>query len=44
LLGVTPKTYLPNYREFYELRLFTPGPDSVRDIRLAGTDGAFRVP
>ncbi|HVC13188.1 MAG TPA: nitrilase-related carbon-nitrogen hydrolase, partial [Burkholderiales bacterium] len=25
LLGVVPKTYLPNYREFYELRQFTPG-------------------
>ena len=25
ILGVTPKTYLPNYREFYELRQFTPG-------------------
>ncbi len=25
LFGVAPKTYLPNYREFYELRQFTPG-------------------
>jgi NAD+ synthase (glutamine-hydrolysing) len=25
LLGIAPKTYLPNYREFYELRQFTPG-------------------
>src|SRR5690242_18636222 len=25
LLGVVPKTYLPNYREFYELRQFAPG-------------------
>jgi NAD+ synthase (glutamine-hydrolysing) len=25
VLGVTPKTYLPNYREFYERRQFTPG-------------------
>jgi NAD+ synthase (glutamine-hydrolysing) len=24
LLGIVPKTYLPNYREFYELRQFTP--------------------
>src|SRR5258705_4053864 len=24
LLGVVPQTYLPNYREFYELRQFTP--------------------
>jgi len=24
ILGVVPKTYLPNYREFYEARQFTP--------------------
>ena len=24
VLGVVPKTYLPNYREFYEARQFTP--------------------
>jgi NAD+ synthase (glutamine-hydrolysing) len=27
VLGVVPKTYLPNYREFYEARQFTPGED-----------------
>ena len=31
LLGVAPKSYLPNYREFYEKRWFAPG----RDIRGA---------
>jgi NAD+ synthase (glutamine-hydrolysing) len=30
ILGVTPKTYLPNYREFYELRQFTPGDVTAR--------------
>jgi NAD+ synthase (glutamine-hydrolysing) len=30
ILGVTPKTYLPNYREFYELRQFTPGDAAAR--------------
>lgn len=25
LLGIVPKTYLPNYREFYEARQFAPG-------------------
>jgi NAD+ synthase (glutamine-hydrolysing) len=25
LLGVVPKTYLPNYKEFYDARYFTPG-------------------
>jgi NAD+ synthase (glutamine-hydrolysing) len=32
ILGVTPKTYLPNYREFYELRQFTPGDVALRPI------------
>ena len=37
ILGVTPKTYLPNYREFYELRQFTPGDAGLRPlIDLAG--------
>jgi NAD+ synthase (glutamine-hydrolysing) len=32
ILGVTPKTYLPNYREFYELRQFTPGDVASRTV------------
>jgi NAD+ synthase (glutamine-hydrolysing) len=37
ILGVTPKTYLPNYREFYELRQFTPGDVAARGtIELLG--------
>jgi len=37
ILGVVPKTFLPNYREFYELRQFTPG-DACRreEIDLCG--------
>jgi NAD+ synthase (glutamine-hydrolysing) len=34
ILGVTAKSYLPNYREFYELRQFTPGDQHVRNIEL----------
>ncbi|HTN43125.1 MAG TPA: NAD(+) synthase [Nitrospiria bacterium] len=30
LLGVVPKTYLPNYREFYELRQFVPADCALR--------------
>jgi NAD+ synthase (glutamine-hydrolysing) len=41
LLGVVPKTYLPNYREFYELRQFTPAGDMVREIDLAGQRAPF---
>jgi NAD+ synthase (glutamine-hydrolysing) len=29
ILGITPKTYLPNYREFYEKRQFTSGAKAV---------------
>ena len=37
LLGVVPKTYLPNYREFYEARQFTPGDTAAcAEIELAG--------
>ncbi|MCZ7563849.1 MAG: NAD(+) synthase [Burkholderiales bacterium] len=37
ILGVVPKTYLPNYREFYELRQFTPGDTSPeRAVTLLG--------
>src|SRR5437867_1451838 len=37
ILGVIPKTYLPNYREFYEKRQFTSGSKAVeRMIRVLG--------
>jgi NAD+ synthase (glutamine-hydrolysing) len=42
LVGVVPKTYLPNYREFYERRYFTPGDaTSCAEIRLAGQSSVF---
>lgn len=31
ILGIVPKTYLPNYREFYEPRQFAPGNRLTRD-------------
>ena len=35
VLGVTPKTYLPNYREFYERRQFTSGTHALaRELPL----------
>jgi len=50
LVGVVPKIYLPNYREFYEGRQFTPGHTARQnEIRLAGqvapfgTDLVFRL-
>ena len=37
VLGVVPKTYPPNYREFYELRQFQPGDNALRsEIEIAG--------
>ena len=42
ILGVTPKTFLPNYREFYEKRQFTSGRDALRDeISLLGKTVPF---
>jgi NAD+ synthase (glutamine-hydrolysing) len=41
ILGATPKTYLPNYREFYERRQFTSGTQALsRELTLRGA----RVP
>ncbi len=37
ILGVVPKTYLPNYKEFYEQRWFTSARDQSGDsVRLCG--------
>ena len=36
LLGLVPKTWLPNYGEFYEKRHFVPGGKTVQGIRFAG--------
>lgn len=37
ILGVVPKTYLPNYKEFYEQRWFTSARDVIdKSIRLCG--------
>ena len=42
ILGVVPKSFLPNYREYYEKRWFAPGL-GLRDltIRLGDTDVPF---
>jgi len=44
ILGVVPKTYLPNYREFYERRWFTSGADVIDEtITVAGRSAPFGV-
>lgn len=42
ILGVVPKTYLPNYREYYEKRWFSPATAEATDsIALAGDWAPF---
>lgn len=42
LLGIVPKSYLPNYREYYEKRWFSEAPGAlVETIRYAGQDTPF---
>jgi NAD+ synthase (glutamine-hydrolysing) len=42
ILGVVPKSYLPNYREYYEKRWFAPGAGvEGMDVQLAGQIAAF---
>ena len=36
IIGFTTKTFLPNYGEFYEMRQFTPGSQTVREITFEG--------
>jgi NAD+ synthase (glutamine-hydrolysing) len=44
LLGIVPKTYLPNYREFYEHRYFTSGAGiRGRQTTVAGRQAPFGV-
>lgn len=48
ILGFVPKTYLPNYSEFYEKRQFNPAPDKLDKVLINnkeypfGTDILFR--
>ena len=42
ILGVAPKTYLPNYREFYERRHFSSGAFVLgEEISVAGQSAPF---
>ncbi len=42
ILGAVPKSYLPNYREFYEKRQFAPAAQALStSIRLLGQDVPF---
>lgn len=42
VLGIVPKTYLPNYREFYEKRQFTSAHSAIaREVRFFGKTVPF---
>ena len=41
LLGLVPKTCLPNYGEFYEKRHFAPGDKRVRTVTVCGQQAPF---
>ena len=42
VLGVTPKSFLPNYREYYESRWFAPGVGlHGLDVQLSGQSAPF---
>ncbi|MCW4462674.1 NAD(+) synthase [Sphingomonas sp. BT-65] len=41
VLGVVPKTFLPNYREYYEKRWFASGAGLSGEIELAGQTAPF---
>jgi NAD+ synthase (glutamine-hydrolysing) len=44
ILGAVPKTYLPNYREFYEKRHFMSGAGvRAEQIRIAGREAPFGI-
>ena len=41
ILALVPKTYLPNYGEFYEKRQFTPGSTEVETVTVCGQEVPF---
>ncbi|MDE7327314.1 MAG: NAD(+) synthase [Lachnospiraceae bacterium] len=41
VLGLVPKTHLPNYSEFYEARHFVPGDGRIEHICLFGEEVSF---
>lgn len=41
LLGIVPKTELPNYNEFYEMRHFTPGKKEITEVVFDGKTVPF---
>ena len=44
ILGIVPKSHIPNYSEFYEKRYFASGQKGYEDILLYGEEGPYAVP
>ncbi len=43
IIGVIPKSNIPNYGEFYELRAFNPAPECNSEVTLGGRSVPFGV-
>lgn len=42
LLGIVPKSYLPNYKEFYDARYFSPAANNAtHEVLIAGENAPF---
>ena len=41
ILGFVPKTYLPNYNEFYEARTFAKAPKNIERVLIKGQEYPF---
>ena len=41
ILALVPKTFLPNYNEFYEKRQFAPAPKGVTEVEFCGQKTLF---
>ena len=41
LLGLVPKSYIPNYGEFYEKRHYCPAPSGTKELQFAGQHVLF---
>lgn len=41
VLGIVPKSHIPNYGESYELRYFAPAPSELGTVKLGGVDVPF---
>lgn len=44
VLGIVPKSYMPDYNEFSEKRYFTPASDTVQTINLGDEDKLCGIP